>query len=97
MAGGLDVVLTCWPTPPSKRVVVDRADVGDQSPQGDGRGLRRSGGEALVPVVQGGCTVGSRDGLGEPISGRTPQHFWHRAVWTDDKPQQERSPNQRAE
>ena len=55
MAGGLDVVLTCWPTRPSKRVVVDRADVGDQSPQGDGGGLRRSGGEALVPVVQAAC------------------------------------------
>jgi hypothetical protein len=30
---------------------VDRAHVGDQSPQGDGGCLRRSGGEALVPVA----------------------------------------------
>jgi hypothetical protein len=52
MAGRLDVVLTYWPTRPSKRVVVDWADVGDQSPAGRRRDLRRSGGEALVPVVQ---------------------------------------------
>lgn len=48
----LNVVLMCRPTRPSERVVVDRADVGDKSPQGNGWGLRRSGGEALVPVVQ---------------------------------------------
>jgi hypothetical protein len=62
MAGRLDVVLTCWPTRPSKRVVVDRADVGNQSPQEDGGGLRRSGGEALVPVVQA-TYLGSRHDL----------------------------------
>src|ERR1022692_163219 len=62
MAGGLDVVLTCWPTRPSKRVVMDRADVGDQSPQGNGGGWRRSGGEALVPVVQA-AYLGSRHDL----------------------------------
>jgi hypothetical protein len=42
MAGRLDVVLTYWPTRASKRVVVDRADVGDQSPAGRRRDLRRS-------------------------------------------------------
>ena len=53
------MVLMCRPTRPSERVVVDRADVGDQSPQGNGWGLRRSGGEALVPVVQA-AYLGSR-------------------------------------
>lgn len=38
MAGRLDVVLSCRSTRPSRRVVVDRADVGDQSRQGDGGG-----------------------------------------------------------
>jgi hypothetical protein len=32
MAGRLEVVLTYWPTRASKRVLVDRADLGDQSP-----------------------------------------------------------------
>jgi hypothetical protein len=62
MAGRLDVVLTCWPTRPSKRVVMDRANVGDQSPQGNGGGWRQSGGEALVPVEQA-AYLGSRHDL----------------------------------
>jgi hypothetical protein len=52
MAGRVDVVLTCWPTLPSKRVVVDWQTSAIKSPQEDGGGLRGSGGEALVPVVR---------------------------------------------
>ena len=61
MAGRLDVVLRCRSTRPSKRVVVDRTDVGDQSRQGDGWG-RGSGGEAFVPVVQA-AYLGARHDL----------------------------------
>jgi hypothetical protein len=54
MAGRLDVVLTYWPPRPSKRVVAARqtstislrVKTAGRAPVG------RSGGEALVPVVQ---------------------------------------------
>jgi hypothetical protein len=62
IGGRLNLVFMCRPTRPSERVVVDRADVGDQSPQGNGGGLRRSGGEALVSVVQA-AYLGSRHDL----------------------------------
>jgi hypothetical protein len=70
IGGRLNVVFMCLPTRPSERVVVDRADVGDQSPQGNGGGLRRSGGEALVSVVQA-AYLGSRHDLAHDRRVRT--------------------------